>query len=510
MARYKVVDRSPRFLPISLEAQLMVGSFEHALDVLVDEELELSAFERWYHNDETGAPAYDPAVMLKIVLLAYSKGVVSSRAIERLCRENVVFMAISGDSAPQFTTIAKFVRSVAGEVAEVFARVLLVCDRLGLIGRQMFAIDGVKLPSNADKRHSGTHAELLHDAERLEAAVKRMLEMHREEDEMIKPRTSTADRIERLQAEARRIRAFLATHAERRSAKGTVRKSNVTDNDSAKMATQKGVIQGYTAVAAVDEHAQIIVAAHALGSGSEQAVLLPMVDRSAALRTHETIITADAGYHSEENLRGLCERCVPAMIADGLMRRRDLRFAGQWRHKARPDALYDKTSKQSIVKFLPKDFTFDPIAGTCVCPAGKKLYSTGSACSMNGRKHHKFQGAKRDCVPCELRARCLRHPERTPTRQVAFFEKNQASPLPYTQLMKQAIDSERGKALYGRRMATVEPVFANLRYNKRLERFTLRTQPKVNTQWHLYCLVHNIEKLAHHGYAKAAGSGAAR
>ena len=112
MARYKVVDRSPRFLPISLEAQLMVGSFEHALDVLIDEELELSTFERWYRNDETGAPAYDPAVMLKIVLLAYSKGVVSSRTIERLCRENVVFMAISGDSAPQFTTIAKFVRTL--------------------------------------------------------------------------------------------------------------------------------------------------------------------------------------------------------------------------------------------------------------------------------------------------------------------------------------------------------------------------------------------------------------
>jgi transposase len=166
MARYKTVDRSPRFLPISLEAQLMVGSFEHALDVLVDEELELSAFERWYCNDETGAPAYDPSVMLKIVLLAYSKGVVSSRAIEKLCRESVLFMAISGDSAPQFTTIAKFVRTLTGDMTEIFARVLLVCDRLGLIGRQMFAIDGVKLPSNADKRRSGTHAELLHDAPR--------------------------------------------------------------------------------------------------------------------------------------------------------------------------------------------------------------------------------------------------------------------------------------------------------------------------------------------------------
>jgi Transposase and inactivated derivatives len=226
MARYKVVDRSPRFLPVSLEAQLMVGSFEYALDVLVDEELELSAFERWYCNDETGAPAYDPGVMLTIVLLAYSKGVVSSRAIERLCRENVVLMAISGDSAPQFTTIAKFVRTLTGDVTEIFTRVLLVCDRLGLIGRQMFAINDVKLPGNADKRHSGTHAELLHDAERMEAAVQRMLEAHREDDESIKPRTSTADRIERLQGEVRRIRKFLATHSERRSAKGAVRKSS--------------------------------------------------------------------------------------------------------------------------------------------------------------------------------------------------------------------------------------------------------------------------------------------
>ena len=66
--------------------------------------------------------------------------------------------------------------------------------------------------------------------------------------------------------------------------------------------------------------------------------------------------------------------------------------------------------------------------------------------------------------------------------------------------MKQAIDSDRGRVLYARRIAIVEPVFSNLRHNKRLDRFTLRTRSKVNTQWNLYCLVHNIEKLAHHGY----------
>jgi hypothetical protein len=309
--------------------------------------------------------------------------------------------------------------------------------------------------------------------------------------------------MERLRAEARRIREFLATHEERRSEKGAIRKSNVTDNDSAKMATAKGVIQGYTAVAAVDGKAQIIVSAHAHGSGSEQSVLLPMVESTRAVRTDQTIVTADAGYHSEANLKGLCERAVPALIADGLMRRRDARFAGQARYKALPDPLYDKgaSGKPSPGQFTPADFTYDPATKTCVCPAGKKLYSSGSACTTNARRHHKFKGTRRDCLPCELRERCLRHPAKTAIRQVAFFEKHQ-SVLPYTERMRRAIDSERGRKLYGQRIAIVEPVFGNLRHNKGLDRFTLRTQRKVNTQWNLYCLVHNIEKLAHHGYRK--------
>lgn len=507
MARYKLVDRSPRFLPIVLESQLIPGSFEHALDVLVDTEIDLSRLGERFRNDATGAPAYHPAVMLKIVLLAYSRGVVSSRTIERLCRENVLFMAISGDSAPQFTTIAKFVRELGEEAGTIFTEVLLTCDRLGLIGRQMFAIDGVKLPSNADKRRSGTHAELAHEAERMEKAVAKMLKAHRARDEAKEAPDDTAKhqaRMERLQSEAQRIREFLASHAERRSEKGAVRKSNVTDNDSAKMATAKGVIQGYTAVAAVDAKAQVIVAAQAHGSGSEQSALVPIVESTAGLRTGQTLITADAGYHSEANLKGLYERGVPALIADGLMRRRDERFAAQAKHKALPDPLWDKTAaaKTSTEKFKPSDFHYEPATNTCLCPAGKKLYSTGSHCTTHGRVHHKFQGAKRDCVPCHLRHQCLRHPERTPTRQVAFFAKNHRSPLEFTERMKSAIDSDLGRRLYGRRIATVEPVFANLRHNKRLDRFTLRTRPKVNAQWNLYCLVHNIEKLAHHGYGR--------
>ena len=86
-------------------------------------------------------------------------------------------------------------------------------------------------------------------------------------------------------------------------------------------------------------------------------------------------------------------------------------------------------------------------------------------------------------------------------RQVAIFYKSQASPLKHTEAMKRRIDSPQGRELYGKRIATVEPVFGNLRYNKRLDRFTLRGQHKVDAQWKRYCMVHNIEKPAHHGYA---------
>ena len=148
------------------------------------------------------------------------------------------------------------------------------------------------------------------------------------------------------------------------------------------------------------------MAAQAHGSGSEQSVLLPMVESTRGLRTDQTLVTADAGYHSEANLKELYERGVPALIADGLMRRRDERFAEQAKYKALPDPLWDKrpAAKASPAKFTPADFTYDPATNTCICPAGKKLYSTGSHCTTNGRRHHKFQGAKRDCVPCPLRA----------------------------------------------------------------------------------------------------------
>ena len=189
------------------------------------------------------------------------------------------------------------------------------------------------------------------------------------------------------------------------------------------------------------------------------------------------------------------------------MRQRDPRFNDQGKHKQTPHPLHDKSASKKKTKkeaavYRPADFHYDPVTHTCVCPAGKTLYGNGSHCVINGYGAVKFQGAQQDCVPCKQRDQCLRTPARTKTRQVSFFQGKADGSKSFTDKMKVRIDSPEGQATYGRRFATVEPVFGNIRHNKQLNRFTLRGKTKVDAQWKLYCLVHNIEKLAHHGYAQ--------
>ncbi len=506
MARYKPIDRNLQLLAVDLQAQVQPGSFENALRQLIDEELDLSAFDARYCNDATGASAYAPSVLLKVILFAYSRGIVSSRAIERACRENVLFMALSANATPHFTTLASFVSEAGEPIARLFSHVLYVCQREGLIGAQMFAIDGVKLPANASKERSGTRAQFAHQAGKLEQAVHRMLQQHRQEDMRAAADGSVAiesargaQKIERLRTQAAQLRAWLHAHpADRAGHRGSVRKSNRTDNESAKMATAKGVIQGYTGVAAVDAKHQIILEAQAHGSGSEQALLMPVVNALAPLLTPETVITADAGYHSEANLKALAAQHIQALIADTGMRQRDERQLGRDVHRALPDPLWDKRpATPPAPHFGPDAFQFDPQANTCHCPAGKRLYRNGTNIIIRGLIGTKFGGSLRNCLPCALRAQCLKDPRKTRTRQVVFFRgPAPGRALTHSARMRLKIDSPEGRAGYGRRLAVVEPVFANLRHHKRLNRFTLRGRRKVDTQWKLYCLVHNIEKLA--------------
>jgi transposase len=495
------------FAPIFLCRQIQPGTFEYTLCKLIDNVLDLSAFDQRYSNDHTGAPAYDPGALLKVIFLAYSRGITSSRRISEECRENTVYMAMSGNSKPHHTTIAGFVSSMHLEVKNIFLQILLLCDSRGLIGREMFAIDGCKLPSNASKEWSGTQADFRRKKKKLETAIERILAKHRQQDSSTDGsalKDNDLEYIQALQKDIDKISTFLENNDDRIGLTGKAVKSNITDNESAKIHTSKGVIQGYVGVATVDKKRQVIVNAEAFGQGSEKDLLIPSIE--AARDNFATIgggkislagvkIVADNGFHSEKNMAYLFSKNIDGYVADKEYRRRDIRFANSERYSE-----LQKNNVKKGKKFTPADFTFPADLSYCICPAGQRLYRSGGNIKVKDYQAVKFKGPKSSCVPCSLRKRCLRKPEKTEIRQVAYLTgKKRNGSERFTEKMKAKIDTEMGRTIYGLRLAVGEPPFANIRSNLRLDRFSLRGKKKVNAQWNLFCILHNLMKLHKYG-----------
>ncbi|MCW7552736.1 transposase [Endozoicomonas gorgoniicola] len=219
-------------IPVNLSEQLVPGTFEYSLNYLVDHEMDTSIFYDHYKNDDSGRPAYDPAMLLKVVLFAYSRGITSSRQIARACQKNVVFMALSADSQPHFTTIADFISRMHQPVGLLFLQILMICDELQLIGHEMFAIDGRKMSSNAGKEWSGTHKELAEKQQKLQMMIASLMQQHREEDaaDKVNPKNRQEDeqRIKSLRKAARRIKTFLKDQPEKRNKRKQPLKGNVS------------------------------------------------------------------------------------------------------------------------------------------------------------------------------------------------------------------------------------------------------------------------------------------
>lgn len=512
MARYKEYDYSQgKFIPIHFDKQILPGTFEYSLHYLIDNEIDLSIFNSRYQNDETGAPAYDPAILLKIILYAYSKGITSSRDIAQCCRENIIFMALSADTRPHFTTIADFISSADQEIIKLFLEVLLVCDSMGLIGKEMFAVDGSKMPSNVSKEWSGTREEFWHKKEKMEQAIKQIMTRHREMDikEEDKGIIGQEEKyVETIKKKIRKIKQWLEENEDKQGKMGKPIKSNITDNESAKMKTSHGVIQGYNGVAVVDDKHQVIVHAEAFGAAQEHDLLEPMIDGTKEnfkeIGSEEdifdkTALVADSGYHTESNMKMVMGKGIDAYIADTQFRKRDPRFkdVNKYKERFREDRA-EYYGKKDL--YRPKDFTISEDKSYCICPAGKRLYRNGGNVIVDGNRAIKFHGRKTDCRVCEYRKKCLRYPDRTEARQVYFFKgKEKTRPETFTEKMKRKIDSVKGRLMYNRRLGIAEPPFAHIKSVMRLDRFTLRGKRKVNAQWLLYCIVHNLTKIHRYG-----------
>jgi len=506
MAKYKPYDYSQRMMiAVSLEEQLVPGTLEFAIQTLVEDRMDMAVFEERYRNDETGRMAYDPKILLKVVLLGYARGLISSRKMEQACRENVTFMGLACGQRPDHSTLAAFVSSMQGEIKVLFRDVLLVCEESGLLGGTVFALDGCKLPSNASKEWSGKISDLVRKKEKMEKRVTELLERQVEADKKddkeegdpdIFKGVNRAKQVERLRRKAERIREFLKGHGEKMGRTGKEIKSNVTDNESANMMTSHGVVQGYNGQAMVDGKFQVIVHGEAFGEGQDHYHVGPMTEGTKenleAIGCSEDclegkVLVADSNYSSPANLEVCEEEKLDAYIPDKNFRKRDPRFATQERWKSR-----------RTKRFGLEDFQYQEEADEYLCPQGKVLRLRARKAQNDGVLYRRYVAEREGCEGCESKGRCIRG--KAVRRRVLCVP---VGVVPGNRLKEMAkkVDTERGREIYHQRIGIVEPVFANIRAVKGLDRFTLRGKIKVNIQWMLYCLVHNIGKVMSYGFA---------
>jgi hypothetical protein len=201
-------------------------------------------------------------------------------------------------------------------------------------------------------------------------------------------------------------------------------------------------------------------------------------------------LTADSNYHSLKSLTVCKEEKIDAYIPDIQFRKRDPRFAEQERFqqgihsRQRPDA---KPSP-----FTTADFSFDPSKQVYRCPQGKELTCQARNQTNRYRTYDIYHARKEDCAACPVKTRCLS--KSTTSRRYLSVPVDTRQPN-LIDAMKAKIDTKQGKRIYARRLGIVEPVFSNICVQKRMHRFTLRSKMKVNVQWRLFALVHNIGKI---------------
>jgi len=491
MAKYRTTDIAAGqgiFLSVHLQEQLLPDSYEYMLNEIIGTKIDLSIFDKKYKNDLTGASAVPPTALLKLIFYGYHNGCISSRKIYELNSHNIIAKALTGDMEIHWTTIADFVSGNKEAVAETFAQVLMYCNELGLIGGKNAAVDGLRLPSNASMDMSGTEEQL---KKRLEACRKmagKHIERHARKDAQGASDAGTEKRFEKRQRQLNRkmekIEAFLKKMEKKEGRDGKEIQSNVTDNESAMIHSSKGFMQGYIGIAVADQKSQVITSAQAYGNANETEYLPEMLDKNAenleraGVKTEEgtkATILGDANYYSEDNFRACEERGVEAVIADS-----------QGKRRIGPDGHN---------RYDVDDFTYNEAEDSYECPQGKKLEYKRTTV-QGGIEGKVYQASLTDCKGCSKFAQCSwskkEQSEQVQGKALRVTKNNEHGCL--SRAMRKKLETVEYQDKYADRIQIVEPVFADIRYCKGLNRFTLRGKEKVNSQWLLYCMVHNLGK----------------
>ena len=346
-----LVDQ-PQLLPPSVMEFVPEGHVAHFVRNLVRDELDLSAILVAY-AEERGYPPYHPVMMTALLLYGYSRGVYSSRRLERACEERLDFLAVTAMNRPDHRTICEFRRRHLAALSDLFVQVLKLCQAAGLVQLGHVALDGTKIAANASKHKAMSYGRMKKAEAELRAEVEAWLAAAEaadaEEDarfgearggempEWVKDKAKRLEKIreakEALEAEAEAAQAAKAAAAaasgkplrkggrKPETPPGTPKdkaQRNFTDPESRIMKGKDGFIQGYNAQAAVDAKAQVIVAHGLTDNAADAGQLIPMADAvEANTGAKPAQLSADSGYCSEENLAALEARRIAGFVATG-------------------------------------------------------------------------------------------------------------------------------------------------------------------------------------------------
>jgi transposase len=425
-------------------------------------EMDLSAFYGAYRADGHGRAAYEPAMMVALLLYAYARGIRSSRAIERACEEDVAYRVIAAQQRPDHATIARFVERHQEALAGLFGAVLGLCARAGLATVGVIAIDGTKVYANASRDanldYEQIAREILEEVQAVDAAedeafgqargdelppelanpqgrrkwlreAQRRLDERRAKEARPIPRSRPA----RLKDAKRRLDEELWTECQANAgyeayrAQGRMKNGrrfgsppkpytppatpegqiNLTDPDSRVVKGLRGFIQGYNAQAVTNEH-QVVLAADVMVASPDFGHLEPMLTAAerelqrAGVTDAPEVVLADAGYWHHEQMERIVSRGIPVLV--------------------RPDSSRRK----------------------------------GARPGWDGGLY-------------------------------AF--------------MRRVLESERGAELYGKRQPMIEPVFGDMKFNRGMSRFHRRGRAAARTEWRLITATHNLLKLWRHNTA---------
>jgi transposase len=314
---------------------------------LVLEELDLSEILSQY-SEERGYPPFHPAMMTAVLLYSYCQGIYSSRRIARACKQRVDYLALTGMQKPDHRTVNLFRQRHLKALGGLFDQVLKLCDKAGLVKLGHVALDGTRIRANASKQKSMSYRAMKKVESRLKTEVERWFaeaeRQDREEDalygadksgdELPEWVSNKQERLKRIQQAKAELEAEAKAEAEKgRDPNKTGHKPkptgipgekvqrNLTDSESRLMKSGEVFIQGYNAQAAVDSHQQIIVAQNLTNSGSDMHQMIPLLKQiRGGLGRQAKEVSADSGYGSELNLKGLQKRHIRGYVATRLHR----------------------------------------------------------------------------------------------------------------------------------------------------------------------------------------------